>query len=193
MGSASTLFVRHSVLAFAIVTQVTRDDFEQYFAGVSHESWHDHCHTQSDLSSCEGPRLLHEYTHCRGTSPPRHTPSMMSLNFPTVCNTPFVAKTFKSSAAKQSGLTAFRFANERMASTPHLHGASSSGLHGGHCINSSKMLGSRAGTLVLKLFVKSPHPFLSEESIITQQSTSFVVDELRVKRPVPAHISPLGA
>ena len=37
LGSAPTLFLRQNVLAFAIVTQATRDDFEEYFAGVNHE------------------------------------------------------------------------------------------------------------------------------------------------------------
>ena len=37
LGSEATLFLRQNVLAFAIVTQATRDDFEEYCAGVSHE------------------------------------------------------------------------------------------------------------------------------------------------------------
>ena len=37
LGSEPGLFLRQNVLAFAIVTQATRDDFEEYFAGVSHE------------------------------------------------------------------------------------------------------------------------------------------------------------
>ena len=38
LRSEPTLFLRQNVLAFAIiVTQATRDDFEEYFAGVSHE------------------------------------------------------------------------------------------------------------------------------------------------------------
>ena len=37
MGSEPPLFLRQNVLAFAIVTQATRDDFEEYLAGVSHE------------------------------------------------------------------------------------------------------------------------------------------------------------
>ena len=37
LGSEPTLFLRQNVLAFAIVTQATRDDFEEYFSGVSHE------------------------------------------------------------------------------------------------------------------------------------------------------------
>ena len=36
-GSEPTLFLRQNVLAFALVTQATRDEFEEYFAGVSHE------------------------------------------------------------------------------------------------------------------------------------------------------------
>ena len=37
LGFEPTLFLRQNVLAFAIVTQATRDDFEEYFAGVSRE------------------------------------------------------------------------------------------------------------------------------------------------------------
>ena len=37
LGSELTLFFRQKVLSFAIVTQVTRDDFEEYFASVSYE------------------------------------------------------------------------------------------------------------------------------------------------------------
>ena len=37
LGSEPTLFLRQNVLAFAIVTQATRDDFEEYFAGMRHE------------------------------------------------------------------------------------------------------------------------------------------------------------
>ena len=57
LGSEPTLFLQPNVLAFAIVTQAARDDFEEYFAGVSHEGdrCHDNCHTQFDLSYCEAP------------------------------------------------------------------------------------------------------------------------------------------
>ena len=37
LGFEPTLFLRQNVLVFAKVTQATRDDFEEYFAGVSHE------------------------------------------------------------------------------------------------------------------------------------------------------------
>ena len=37
LGSEPTLLLRQNVLAFAIVTKATRDNFEEYFAGVSHE------------------------------------------------------------------------------------------------------------------------------------------------------------
>ena len=37
LGSEPKLFLPQNVLAFAIVTQATLDDFEEYFAGVSHE------------------------------------------------------------------------------------------------------------------------------------------------------------
>ena len=59
------------------------------------------------------------------------------------------AKTMKISSARHSGHTAFRFAIARIASALYLDGISSSGLHGGHCLSSSTMLGSRAVDLVL--------------------------------------------
>ena len=37
LGSEPTLFLWQNVLAFAIVAQATRDDFEEYFAGVGRE------------------------------------------------------------------------------------------------------------------------------------------------------------
>ena len=37
LGSEPTLFLRQNVLAFAVVTKATRNDFEEYFACVSHE------------------------------------------------------------------------------------------------------------------------------------------------------------
>ena len=37
LGSEPTLFLRKIVLAFAVVTKTTRDEFKEYFACVSHE------------------------------------------------------------------------------------------------------------------------------------------------------------
>ena len=37
LGSQPTLSLPQTALAFAVVTEATRDDFEQYFAGLSHE------------------------------------------------------------------------------------------------------------------------------------------------------------
>ena len=37
LGYEPTLFLRQNVLTFAVVTKATRDDFEEYFACVSHE------------------------------------------------------------------------------------------------------------------------------------------------------------
>ena len=37
LSSEPTLLSRKNILAFAIVTQATRDGFEEYFTGVSHE------------------------------------------------------------------------------------------------------------------------------------------------------------
>ena len=37
LGFEPTPFLRQNVLTFAMVTQATRDDFEEYFSGVSHE------------------------------------------------------------------------------------------------------------------------------------------------------------
>ena len=39
LGSEPKLFLPQNVLAFAIVTQATLDDFEEHFAGVSHEGY----------------------------------------------------------------------------------------------------------------------------------------------------------
>ena len=37
LGREPILFLRQNILVFAIVTQATRDDLEEYFAGVSDE------------------------------------------------------------------------------------------------------------------------------------------------------------
>ena len=193
LGSEPTLFLRQNVLAFAIVTQAIRDDFVEYFAGVSHEE------DATIIATLRPIFLLVKHLtlivasfHCCGTPPPPHTATMISWNFPRVFNSPSSAKTFKSSAGRPSGPTAFRFANARIASsTSYLDGTSPSGLHGGHCLSSSTMLGSRVGDLVLKKqFVKPPHQPTADAGIIPQQSTFLVVDVLRVKRPLPFHIHP---
>ena len=54
LGSEPTLFLRQDVLAFAIVTQATRDDFEEYFAGVSHEG-------DATIIATHSPIFLLEY------------------------------------------------------------------------------------------------------------------------------------
>ena len=51
LGSEPTLFFRQCFLAFAIVTQATRLDFEEYFAGVSHEQ-------EATISATLSPILL---------------------------------------------------------------------------------------------------------------------------------------
>ena len=45
--------------------------------------------------------------------------------------------------------------------------------------------------LGVKQFMKPPPPPRADEVIIPQQSTFFVFDVLRVKRPLPFHIHPL--
>ena len=149
LGSEPTLFLRQNVLAFAIINQATHDDFEEYFAGVSHEGDATIIATLSPIFLLVST-LIVESSHCCGTPPSLDTATMISCNFPRVFNSPSSAKTFKSSAGRPSGPTAFQFANARIASsTSYLDGTSSSGLHGGHCLSSSTMLGSRVGDLVL--------------------------------------------
>ena len=56
LGFEPTLFLRHFFLELAVVTKATRDDFEGYFAGVSHEGDATvSCHTPFDISSCAAP------------------------------------------------------------------------------------------------------------------------------------------
>ena len=120
------------------LTKATRDDFEEYFAGVGHEG-------DATVVATLRPifRLLmcsslivasfHCCGHCCGTPPPLHTATMISWNVPSVSHFPSSVKTFRSSAGRPSGPTALRFANARIASsTSYLNRTSSSDLHGGH-------------------------------------------------------------
>ena len=53
-------FLPPNVLAFAVVTNATREYFEEYFAGVSHEGDATvSCHTPSNPPSCATPLSLH--------------------------------------------------------------------------------------------------------------------------------------
>ena len=150
LGSEPTLFFRQCVLAFAIVIQATRHDFEEYFAGVSHEQ-------EATISATLSPiPVLEKRLNCCiflmlrcATS---HTPSDDDIVEPSEGVLFFFlsANISKRSAGNPSGPTAFRFANARIgSSTSYLDGASSSGLQGSHCLISSTMLGSRVSDLTL--------------------------------------------
>ena len=82
------------------------------------------------------------------TSPPHNDDDVVELS-----ESPYLhrrPRPFKGSAGRPSDLTAFRFANARIASsTSYLDGTPSSSLHGGRFLRSSTMLGSRVGYLVL--------------------------------------------
>ena len=81
LGSEPTLFLRQNVLAFAIVTQTTRDDFEEYCYGVSHEGDATIIATPSPifllikhLNRCIFPLLRH------ATSPPHSEDDIVELS-----------------------------------------------------------------------------------------------------------------
>ena len=113
LGSKPTLFLVQNVLAFAIVTKATRDDFEECFAGVSQEGDTTIVATLrpmfllvEHLSRCISP-------YC-GTPPPFHTAAMTSWDFQGLSIYLSSAKTFRSSARRSSGLTGHRFASARI-------------------------------------------------------------------------------
>ena len=81
LGSEPTLFLRQNVLAFAIVTRATRDDFEESFAGASHEEDAAIIATLSPiflivkhLNRCIFPLLRH------ATSPPHSDDDIVELS-----------------------------------------------------------------------------------------------------------------
>ena len=81
LGSGLTLFLQQNVLAFAMVTQATRDDIEEYFAGVSHERDATIIATISPifvfvkhLNRCIVPFLRH------ATSPPHNDDDIVELS-----------------------------------------------------------------------------------------------------------------
>ena len=87
LGSEPSLFLRQNVLAFAIVTQATRDDFEEYFAGVSHEGDATVIATLSPmfllvkhLKRCIFPQLRH------ATSPPHSDDDIVELSASVQCS-----------------------------------------------------------------------------------------------------------
>ena len=140
LGSELTLFLRQNFLAFAIITQATRDHFEEYTAGVTHEGDATIIATLSPvfllvkhLSRCIFP-LLRD-----ATFPPHSDDDIVERSKSVQFS--FVVQTTESSAWGPSGPTAVRFANARNASsTSYLDRTSSSGLHGGHCVSVSTML-----------------------------------------------------
>ena len=148
LGSEPTLFLRQNVLASAIVTQATRDDFEEYFAGVSHEGNATIIATLSPifllvkhLYRCIFPLLRY------ATSPPHSDNNI--VEFSEGVQFSFVGQNLQELGRKTIGPYR-RFANARIASfTLYLDGTSSSGSHGGHCLRSSTMIGSMAGGLVV--------------------------------------------
>ena len=149
LGSEPTLFLRQNVFAFTIVTQATRDDFEEYFAGVSLEGDATIIATLSPivllvkhLSCCIFPLLRH------ATSPPPDDDDIVELSEGVQFS--FVGQNLQELGRETIGPYRFRFANARIASsTSYLDWTSSSGLHRGHCLSSSTILGSRVGDLVL--------------------------------------------
>ena len=148
LGSEPTLFLRKNILAFAIVTQATRDYIEDYFAGVSHEG------DATIIATLSSSFLFLKHLNCcifpllrRATAPPHSDDNIVELSESVEFS--FVGQSLQELGREIIGPTAFWFANARIASsTSYLDGTSSSGLHGGHCLSSSTMLGSRFGDLV---------------------------------------------
>ena len=148
LGSEATIFLRQNVLAFAIDNQATRDDFDVYFAGVSHEGEATLIAALSlfvllvkHLNRCIFPFWHH------ATPPPHSDDDIVELSESVLFS--FVGQSLQELGREIMGPTACRFADARIVSSAsYLNGTSSSDLHGSHCLSSPTMLGLRAGDLV---------------------------------------------
>ena len=191
LGSEPTLFLRQNVLAFAIVTQATRDDCEEYFAGVSHEGDATIIATLSPiflhvkhLNRCIFPLLRH------ATSPPHSDDDIVELSESVQFS--FVGQNLQDLGRETIGLyrLSVRQRTDRLlyfVPRPDIVQWSARGPLLKRVYN-ARVKGRRLG---VKQFVKPPHPPLADEGIIPQQSTLLIFYVLRVKRPLPFHIHPL--
>ena len=79
LGSEPTLFLRQNVLAFAIATQATHDDFEEYFAGLSQEG-------DATIIATLSPIIVKHLNRCifpllrRATFPPNSDDDIVELS-----------------------------------------------------------------------------------------------------------------
>ena len=151
LGSEPTLFLRQNVLAFAIIViQATRDDFEEYFVGVSHEG-------DATINATLSPIFLHvkHLNRCifpllrHATSPPHSDDDIVELSESVQFS--FVCQNLQELGREAIGpyRLSVRQRTDRRSSSSYLDGTSSSGLHGGHCLSSSTMLGPRVVDFVL--------------------------------------------
>ena len=116
LRSESTLFLRQNVLAFALVTQATRYDFEEYFAGVSHEG-------DATIIATPSPifLLVKHLNRCifslHPPTSPLHTATTITRNVPSVSNPPSSAKT---SGTRPGGHHVLPPFDSRAHGSPHL-------------------------------------------------------------------------
>ena len=188
-GTEPTLFLRQNVLAFAIVTQATRDDFEEYFAGVSHEGDAMMIPTLSPiflvkhLNRCIFSLLRH------ATSPPHSDDDIVELSDSVELS--FVGQNLQELGRETIGpyRLSVRERTDRLYFVPR-RGIVQLSARGPllKLVHNARVKGRR---LDVEQFVKPAHPPLADEGIIPQQSTFLVFNVLRVERPLPFHIHPL--
>ena len=103
LGSKPTLLLPQNVFALAVsLTKATRDDFEEYFAGVSHKGDATIVATLRPIFLLVYSTLIVASFHCCGTPPPLHTATMTSWEFPSVSDSLSSAKTFRNAAGSIS-------------------------------------------------------------------------------------------
>ena len=190
LWSEPTLFFRPNVLAFANVPHASRDDFEEYLAGVSHEGDAMIIVTRSSIFL-----LVKHLNRCiflllRYATPPPHSDDDIVERLEYV-QFSFVNKNLHNLGRETIGPYRLyvRQSTDRLlyfvcrqdivqwsALGPLLK-----------LMRNARVKGHRHG---VEEFVKPPHPLLADEGIIPQQSTFLVFDVLRVKRPLPFHIHP---
>ena len=155
---------------------------KEYFAGVSHEGDATTIATPSifllvkHLNRCIFPSLSH------ATSPPHNDDDIVELSEGVQFS--FVGQNLQELGRETIGSyrISVRQCTDRLLYFVPRRGPLLK------LVDNARVKGRRLG---VKQFVKPPHPPLSDEGTIPQQSTFLVFDVLRVKRPLPFHIHPL--
>ena len=191
LGSKPTRFLRQNVLAFAIVTQATRDYFEEYFAGVRHEGDATIIATLSPIFLFVKHLIRCIFPLLRYATPPPHSDDDI-VEVSEGVQFSFVGQYLQELGRETIGpyRLSVRQRTDRLLYFVPRRDIVQWSARGPllKLIHNARIEGRRLG---VEQFVKPPHPPLADEGILPQQSTFLVHDVLRDKRPLPFHIHPL--